>query len=333
MLNAYLFPSTVLVEPTNKCNLFCTFCEANCTVNRNVIPHNLTPTELQIILYKIEKYIINIVFQGDCEPTLNRYLPDLVKIASKYTSSVALVTNGTYLSQEYVKRLIDSGLTWFAISIDDHRPEIYGKLRNRASLSNLLYNLKQLIYIRDIEFPNLHVAIHKIVFPNDTIDSLKEFVKTFYLYYRVNQITFAPLVDQGIIKVSNWLLKRNQVESELMAEGIHINLRDFGSYPYKTLHKYCGTNLLFIDHQGNLSPCGLHVRQGKKFGNLLRSSLEEIANNFDFRDFHAYWSRKEYCRHLPAQCSNCFVLKTDYYRYTLNEGHDIGLQFSARMNF
>jgi MoaA/NifB/PqqE/SkfB family radical SAM enzyme len=87
MKTNFLFPSTVLVEATNVCNLGCSFCEANCTFNKGQKRREMTPDELSLMLNKLHPYIINVVFQGDCEPTLNRYLPELVQVAAQHTDS------------------------------------------------------------------------------------------------------------------------------------------------------------------------------------------------------------------------------------------------------
>jgi|GEM_PF-2210196 len=326
-MGSHWFASTVLIEAINKCNLACDFCEANCTINQHLPRREIEPEQLAIMLGKLERLIVNVVFQGDCEPTLNRRLPELVEVAGRYTSSVALVTNGTQLREAYTRELVARGVSWFAISIDDHRPEVFNRLRPPADLGVIRGHLARLIEIRDKESPHLHVVVHKIVFPTDTVESLKAFVRAFYLEHGVNQITFSPLVDNGDTKCPDWLTLRNQLESELLAEGVYINLREFGAYPYKTAHRYCGTNLLFIDHRGELSPCGLHVRRGRGFGNLLTRSLDEIAAGERFVEFHRYWQGRRYSEPLPAHCQDCFVLKGHYHRYTLNEGHRSGLQF------
>lgn len=328
--NGGLCPSTVEVEPTNKCNLQCGFREADCTVNRLLPRRDLTPDRLHLMLEKIRPFIVNVVFQGDCEPTMSRHLTNLVRVASRCSTSVAVVTNGMLLCRDYARRLIDAGATWFAVSIDDHRAEIYERIRKGARFDKVLEHLDTLIHLRDTACPGTHVGVHKIVMPYDTRESLKEFVRTFYVLKRVNQITLSPLVKMGNTTVKDFLQFRNELETSLMDDGIFLNLRDFASFPYRTLHKYCGTNLLFIDHEGNLSPCGLHVRRRRTFGNLVHQSVDEITQGKAFREYQRFWQTKDYSRPLPWLCDDCFVLKSNYHRYTLNEGHFPGLQFGQR---
>ena len=122
MNNEYLFGTTALVEPTNVCNLKCVMCEAKCTVDADKLEiEHMQPEELDIMLGKLQGYINNVVFQGDCEPTMNPKLEELVRVARKYTNQVAIVTNGMALTPDRIDSLLESGVSWFALSIDDHR--------------------------------------------------------------------------------------------------------------------------------------------------------------------------------------------------------------------
>lgn len=139
----YLFNSTVLVEPTNICNLKCIMCEARCTVESGINEAKyLLPEQLDIILQKLKIYISNIVFQGDCEPTLSPYLPELVSIARKYTEQIAIVTNG---------------VSWFALSIDDYREEKYNAIRKYSSFKKVITNLDYLVKIRDTKKKYIYI--------------------------------------------------------------------------------------------------------------------------------------------------------------------------------
>lgn len=322
MDKTYLFNSTVLVEPTNICNLKCVMCEARCTVEsgKSAAEH-LKPDELDTILGKLKGYISNIVFQGDCEPTLNPYLEDLVKVAKKYTQQVAIVTNGLALTKQKTDSLIESGISWFALSIDDHREREYNRIRKYSDFNKLISNLEYLSKVRNERAKDTYIVIHKIVFPEDTIDTLKDYIQFFYIEKGVNKITFSPLVREGIIDNSNWIIERNQLEIELMKENIHINLSDFANYPYVTIHKYCGTNLFFISHEGNFAPCGMHTRDHKIFGNLLTENLEDIVKKDIFMEYHEFWSERKYDSQKPHICNNCYLLRSPYFKYCLDDSY------------
>lgn len=317
-----LFPSTVVIEPTNICNLSCTMCQASCSVRPITEQKNVTPEQLRIVLDKLKGYIVNLVFQGDCEPTMNPHLPELVRMASEYTEEVCMVTNGTLLTKELSHTLANSGLSFFSISVDDHRAERYDSIRIGAEQDQVLENLRHLIELRDNGNPQIRILIHKVVFPEDTIEDLKEFIAFFRDEYPVNKVTFAPLIDGNAqVAINNWILLRNQLEIELMNEGKYMNLHDYENYPYRTEHKYyCGTNLFFVTHNGNLKPCPLHSGSFRQFGNLLEESLEEIASKDLYTEHHRYWLEKRFDAPVPAICEECYVLFNPYFYYCLDDG-------------
>jgi len=118
-------------------------CEARCTVESGINEAKyLLPEQLDIILQKLKIYISNIVFQGDCEPTLSPYLPELVSIARKYTEQIAIVTNG---------------VSWFALSIDDYREEKYNAIRKYSSFKKVITNLDYLVKIRDTKKKYIYI--------------------------------------------------------------------------------------------------------------------------------------------------------------------------------
>jgi radical SAM protein with 4Fe4S-binding SPASM domain len=322
MNSKFLFPSTVVIEPTNICNLKCIMCEAKCSAKNKVKKEELTPENLEIMLEKLKDYIVNIAFQGDCEPTLHSQLPQLIKIASKYTNHISSVSNGTRLSNELVDSLIENGLSLFSISIDDHRPEKYNDIRVGADFDKVMENLDYIIKKKEDSKNKIQIIVHKIIFPDNTLEDAKEFIKFFTNKHPVDKVTIAPWVDYGSVqcKISDWIKFRNQLENELIDENIYMNLRDYENYPYRTAHKYyCGTNLFFIDYEGNLKSCPIHSGSEKSFGNLLASSLDDIAEGECFKEYHKFWLEKRYGEKLPYMCDNCYILNGEYYCYALDD--------------
>lgn len=316
------FNSTVLVEPTNICNLKCIMCEAKCTVEAGINEAEyLLPEQFEIILNKLDGHITNVVFQGDCEPTLSPYLEELVKCAKKHTEQIAIVTNGTALTQERIENLIEAGVTWFALSIDDYREDKYNQIRKYSDFRRLIRNLDYLIKVRNEKYPYLYLVTHKIVFHEDSTEDLLNYINYFYIKKGVNKITFAPLVESGSIEEKEWIVRRNLLENELIKKNIHINLKDFANCPYMSNYKYCGTALYFINHNGDFAPCGLHTRDHKIFGNLIEEELDDIKSKEIFNDFHEYWYNRNFLDTPPLICKDCYLLKSPYFRYCLDDSY------------
>lgn len=321
-MSDYLFYSTLLIEPTNVCNLKCKMCEARCSAEKNIVPKFLNSKDLDLMLSKLSPYVTNIVFQGDCEPTMHPNLESLVSVSRKYIKHISIVTNGLLLNEKRIESLINQGVSWFAFSIDKYIKEDYEEIRINSDFDKVVRNLECLIKLREEKYPNIRIVVHKIVFNNETPDDLKNFIRYFYINKGVDKITFAPLVEKGAVKYKDWIIKRNQIEIDFLKENLNVNLKDFANYPFKTLYRYCGANCFFISHDGTFSPCGVHTRSKNVFGNLINETIEDIVNKGIYKEFHEYWQKRKFQDHLPRICDDCFILKTPYFLYSLDENYN-----------
>lgn len=311
MSKNYLFPSTLVIEPANVCNLSCVMCEANCTVNKHI--NNvvfITVDQMNKIINNLKGYISNIVFQGDCEPTMNPHLPEMVGLASKLVKNIAVVTNGTMLNKERALQFVKNGVTWFSISIDDYRAEKYDRIRVGTSFVRTMDNLSNLIEIRDKGENHFIISLHKIVFPEDTLSDIIDFINKFYVELGVNRISLASLVSKGVMKVKNLSDLIKEAEEHFKNKGIAIDISDPSPYPHcEKIHEYCGSNLFFVNYLGEFKPCPFHSRSRYSFGSLYRQNIEEIVNNPLFTKYHQFWQNEDFNGELPVICMNCFFLQ------------------------
>lgn len=101
------------------CNMKCKYCFGKFDdVKSTVLPKGHLPLEKsKELLIQFAKFgFKKITFAGG-EPTLCKWLPDLVMLAKSLKMTTAIVTNGSMLSQEYIDRF-DDCLDWITLSID-----------------------------------------------------------------------------------------------------------------------------------------------------------------------------------------------------------------------
>lgn len=113
-------PFTVLIEPTEGCNLGCSFCGLRGMREKGTKPWNYMSLETaERIAKEIEKAGWNskIVFAQHGEPTLNPNLFDIVKVFRKHLPNniFHMYTNGYGINKaenpnKYVKKLFESGI-------------------------------------------------------------------------------------------------------------------------------------------------------------------------------------------------------------------------------
>ncbi len=110
-----LLPSSLQVEPTIRCNLKCVMCDR--TFWDRTAP-DMTFEEFKGIINQFS-YLRNLQIQGLGEPLLHTQIADFISYAkSRNIVNVALITNGTVLTEQVGQRLIDSGLDHMGISVD-----------------------------------------------------------------------------------------------------------------------------------------------------------------------------------------------------------------------
>jgi len=132
-------PCSVLLEVTDRCNLYCPVCFADSGRARRQEP------TLEKISWLLEQAIAsagpsNLQLSGG-EPTLRDDLPEIIEAASRVGYSFIQVnTNGLLLAsdKDYAKKLRDAGLSSVFLQFDGVDDTTYRALRGRALLEEKL---------------------------------------------------------------------------------------------------------------------------------------------------------------------------------------------------
>ncbi|MFH1937501.1 MAG: radical SAM/SPASM domain-containing protein [Bacteroidota bacterium] len=141
------FPAFVSIEPTNHCNLRCPECP---TGQRGLTraSGNLKQQDFEHIIDQISPGIayLTLYFQG--EPYLNKDLFGFISYARTRNIYVWTSTNGHYLSDENIRRTIDSGLNKLIISVDGTDQKAYEQYRIGGSLETVTEGIRNFVWIR-----------------------------------------------------------------------------------------------------------------------------------------------------------------------------------------
>ena len=162
------------------CNMRCKFCFATFQdVKKTILPKGHLPKEqsLEIIkqfaLFGFEK----ITFVGG-EPTLCRWLPELIVMAKSLGMNTGIVTNGIGLSQTFLSSM-EKHLDWIGLSIDsldaDINLNIGRAIGGRKSLGNNDYE-KLLEIIQEYDYK---IKINTVVNSYNVKENMTEFIHKF----------------------------------------------------------------------------------------------------------------------------------------------------------
>lgn len=238
-------PYTLFVEPTNHCNLKCTFCpqkdqERSLGFMDFKLYENLVLEAAQIGVKKF-----NLFFLG--ESLMHKSLFEMIRLAKNSGIQTRLNTNASFLDEQRAQQLLDTGLDFLTISFEGVNKEIYERLRVKGNFEKTSANIKNVIELKKRREASTKISIEIIDLP-ETAPYMQEFTQTMQSY--------AP--DEIVTKVyRNWIgyLK---AQKNLALED-HYNVC---SYPWRSMALlWDGTFVpCCVDYDGRY-PLG-HVRDG-----------------------------------------------------------------------
>ncbi len=144
-------PSRVIVEPTNACNLKCSFCG-----NKDMLrewTYLPLPLYRRLIAEMAELDIPRITLHTIGEPTLHSQLPEMIRLAKDAGLTVTLSTNGTTLSDDLCRSLVAAGPDILNISLDAADPEKFKRVREGIDPHAVYDGLQHLRAERDENGP------------------------------------------------------------------------------------------------------------------------------------------------------------------------------------
>jgi MoaA/NifB/PqqE/SkfB family radical SAM enzyme len=118
---------------------------------------------------------IKLNFRG--EPTINKNLPEMVRLAKKAgIIEVQLNTNGVALTERLADDLIEAGLDRIKFSIDGVRAEVYEEIRG-TKYQKVVDNVRNFVKIRN-EKGKIRPIVHvQMVYMQDNKDEVVEYVQ------------------------------------------------------------------------------------------------------------------------------------------------------------
>ena len=193
-------PGRIIVEPTNACNLHCSYCG-----NKDMVrPRTFLPMDVfeKLLDEMVALGIPRITLHTIGEPTLHPRIAEMLALAVARKRVTTMSTNGTMLSEELARSLVRAGPHMLHVSMDAVDQATLDKTRNGARLEDLLAGLRRLRRLRDAEGPVRDspwgkvrlptLAVTCVLTPNFTREVEREFFKT-----------LTPIVDDIVFHTAN----------------------------------------------------------------------------------------------------------------------------------
>lgn len=159
------YPQSIILEPTNACNLKCRMCPIYGEgVNRKRDIGFIKKESWAKITDEIGSWPspVNLDIHGAGEPLLHPDFFDMVSHAKNFNNiSVGFLSNATLLDKEKAKAIIDLRVDWVCFSLDGAEKEIFEYYRKGAVLDYVEENIKYLLSLKKNEKPNIFLNMVK----------------------------------------------------------------------------------------------------------------------------------------------------------------------------
>lgn len=129
-------PYAFSIEPSSCCNLRCNYCAHSLGKQRMEENHhvfaNMSDEIFELVVKQLKEFphpVRAITFGGMGEPTLHKKLPEMVRSVNEnhVADRIHLITNGTLLTHELSRGLVEAGLDTMKISLQGLSDAAYEK--------------------------------------------------------------------------------------------------------------------------------------------------------------------------------------------------------------
>jgi MoaA/NifB/PqqE/SkfB family radical SAM enzyme len=284
-------PTTLWIEPTNRCNLRCVMCPTSLRQHEET---GLMPLDAyRALIDEAAPHVATVnLFLGG-ESLLHKELPEMIRYARAQGITTRLNTNATLLDRQWAKQLLDAGLDYLLFSFDGYNAETYESIRINARFEPTLQNILDFLALkkaRGAHHP--YTVLQTIVVRREQQADAEE--------ERAFRARFDGLpLDAFILREAHtW-------------RGVFQDTDRFDPHEYGVKYASCPFiwSTMSVLWDGTVVPCCLDTRGDYPLGQASERPLREIWNGAPLRALRHKLLAGEY-QDIPL-CAGCDMLWAD----------------------
>lgn len=271
------FPHHIHIEPTNMCNLRCVHCHHH---NQKAItrPFGMMAMDMyKKIINEIAPLKCSITLDVNGEPLLHPQIIEMVAYAKDKGLYTSLLTNATRLTESVSQHLIDRGLDRIVFSFDGARKDVYESIRIRSAFEPALLHVLAFIKLNHERGHHTHVCM-SIILQKRTQMHIDEYRRYF------SRLPVDKIFVSNLLTLSGGSGACDEIDMAQLQSGAAENW-PVCRVPWEDLS---------VNWDGEVSPCPLDYNLAYSLGNIKDSSLQEMWNNEQLKQFRRAHLEKNY---------------------------------------
>lgn len=274
------YPCLVDLELSTICNLKCKMCYTTTTSYKTGIDSGLMDFKLfKKIIDEIKGKVHAIRLSLRGEPTLHPRFIDCIKYAKDSgIEEISTLTNGSMLTSNFFKKVMDAGIDWITISVDGLN-STYESIRKPLKFKDMLKKIKEIKALKE-----KHKRVKPVIKIQAVWPAIRENVEKFYNTFApyVDLIAFNPLIDY---------LGNDKSEDIIYEEGFIC------PQPYQRL---------VIASNGRALMCANDEEGVSVVGDARRQTIHDIWHGKELNRIRHMHERQNRFFDIPA-CKKCYL--------------------------
>lgn len=305
-----VFPKMVVIVTCYPCNAFCPHCPYTPTNSKIRMEERARqfpymPWDVfKAIADETGKHKAILRFSGAGEPMVHKQCVDYMEYAKSVGCEVGLITNGSLMTEEKARRILDAGVEMIEFSMDAADTQTYDIVRKGLKFEKTLAYLKRTVELRDALKAKTRIIVsvvdQKIV--HDQIDDIVAF--------------YEPLVDAvQVRKFLTWDINDLENSGDITP---YLDPQAACPFPF---------DRLLIDSDGSMRFCVYDIKARTNWGNVLKESISSVWTGPLFDELRRFHNDREFNRNeICEKCLDRQFRSWDYNYFMLREKAQQALQ-------
>lgn len=303
----------IYIEVTTDCNFACITCIRSSWLDKLM---HMDWETFENILRNLKELpdLESVHFGGFGEPMMHPRIFDMLKAVKGLGLKVEIITNGSYLCEENIQKLMDMELDVLFTSLDSPEEEEYNEIRQGAdfqSVSQNIANLQAMKWEQETGKPELGI---EFVAMKKNYTRLPKLIQMAY-DLKASQIIISNLLpyhesmkDEIVYDIDDTgcMFGKDSLKTTVWAQMSNMKLRTERSC------KFVKDKSLCINFQGNVSPCYalMHTYQCYVYGRK-KQMYPFVLSNVNEKKLQEIWMDSGYVNFRRTVNENLFPSCTD----------------------